>query len=45
MREPNVLFKKPGVKLDLPLKNNLIAKNFDLLEKNIEFSKEPKLIK
>lgn len=33
------------MKIDLPLKNNLIAKNFDILEKCQDLSCCPKLIK
>jgi len=44
INQPNVQFKK-NIKIDLPPKNNLIAKNFDVLQKNEEFSCCPKLIK
>ena len=39
---PSVEIKRH--KLELPPKNNLIPKNFDILPKDEEFSKEPKLI-
>lgn len=40
---PNVEIKRKG--LELPPKNNLIPKNFDILAKNKEYSSEPILLK
>lgn len=45
MKQPNVQFKNESIKIDLPPKNNLIAKNFDVLKNNKELSCCPKLIK
>jgi insulysin len=40
---PNVPIKNKI--LDMPPKNNLIAKNFDILERNVDYSKRSQLIK